>query len=529
MKTTITFTILLSLINLLIGQDLKDKQLLVEKTFDSELYTADPGIKFDNLVQRTSTFNILFDSLKYISEYTPGGAFAIKPVSYEHPVSKNSNRGYALLSKGNLNRLTAHAGYTLQLDNYFDVSLNLKHADWEENSTENKFIKENSGSVSARYYITKDLLASLQFNIDQSRYGLFAASYIPEDHAVYRDIRNTGITWSISSFKEPSENLNFSASIGFNRAGIDNYGESFFQVKTLSSYGLNTHSSLQIEFPIEYSSNSLYDPQNVIAPSINYHGRYAKMSLLLGARLNLTDEKNSFFPRVSLAYHLNDNLSFTAETDQQIIINNFSRLGSILPYLNIETLNQNPNTSERRMGIGAKAALTKQLKTETTVNYRIIQNGLNILHINDNTGTLASDLIDFNHLELQSSFSYKLRDSDLSIGLSGTYNYFHNQSDILYNMPIWHVRPSVNYHMFQNRLTLNVAGLVSANTRQAMTPHLITDSGTRKNIVFSMEFSAKETLKFFVTADNLLNDRYTLWHNYAVFGRSITLGGKAGF
>ncbi len=528
-KNILSLLIAFFVTNCIVAQEIKEKSILVEKVYNTDIYQTNALYSLKDIVMPEAQKKSFVDSLRYLSAYTPQSRFSITPLSYNNPQDKQVNKGLIHLSKGNMNQLTGELSYTFQLDNYFDVTIDLEHFNWNDKTVANKFVSQSGGALSARYYLTKDLLTTFSLQNNQLRMGLFGSSLPVIEIEDVRNINTTVLEWSIQNFSLAPKLWQYGLCLEYTSTGIDKASEHVLTILPTSILKLNGKTSIKLEAPIMYSTSSITSGVSAFSPSLRYRIQDPTKLILIGVRTNVTNTRTSIFPSISAEWKPSETFTFRLKADQLVRFNNFQSTSIVNGYINHLSSAIGSVGVHSTASTGASIRLSTPLSLDASLTYDIFDRVLNFVPSTSRSGLFDGNTLNYHQAELSAAATYRFGETNFSTSLRTLYRYVHNNNEDIYNLPTWLVTPSFAYNALNDKLHFNFRTDIVANAQQADIPFATISSGIRKNMVLDISFNIKNNVRLYINGDNLLNDQYTIWHNYAVFGRSFSGGAKVAF
>lgn len=525
MKTIIIAISIILGYQLSYSQSIKDNQIEVMKEFNSEIYSANPiSNDFNIIIPQRQEMHFSNDSLIGLKTHSPNLSLDIKPLAYKEQILPSSKSNYAQLHKGTINSWHGEISATHIIDNYFSLDGYAKYDKWQNNKITDKFTEDMQGKFGIKYYITDNLLGTINIAGQKGEFGKYAFNTL--ETAASRDtiLANTyQADFSLRSFNSGPKAFNFSIQGKIIQSSYDKeHSEKIWGLSP--SLSLNFGKRWRVTNETHYNYGTLKEHNSLFTLNNKFNVKYntEKWSQSIGVSYVKSKDDNIFFPQIFTHLIVNKDLLLSMRLDQEIDYQGLNTTFRQNPY--VETNEFVPNTSiKQSLTVAVENRFNKSTTLNLEVSYNKFTDAQNFSNSLTDISLFNTELVDFKVLSFRSRVNYTYS-KNIDAGLTLTYSKFETD-EVLYNRPSTIAKPFLDLHTSNRKISVKTWG--TFNTRQNIYKNSneeIVKTGIRKDVSAEISLNIFKNIDITLNGDNLLNDQYEVLGGYSAFDRNISGG-----
>ncbi len=512
----------------LISQSGLDKrELLVEKQYSEEIYEVNPIFDYASItIPRKVKPKFLGDSLISISPFTPDIDIAIKPIAYDYQQNTSQHHGFVKVDKGSLNPIHAQGAYTYTAANYFNLTAAGAYDNRRDNSVEDMYVNQISGSLSMDYYLNKETKTDISISYDESSFGLY--SELGERNGAEAAYNNISIGLGLQTFRTTPNHWNFRGHFDF-----DNWTSSTDQIddRSFHTIGQATYmidDTWDVSFTPEYKvlTSEALGSGSTLHGALQIGYDIEKFYIKGGARIDRIGDRTVVWPDLDMRWNSGAAVDIYLRSETTTEIWGGSFLSSVNPYSTFSggIASERNISLDRSLEAAIKSDLPKDILLTFSVGFSDAQDQPNFV-VNDlDQRRFDINTIDYQKLHLTVDLTKSLWDRVLETGLRVRYNRYDVREGTLFNRPIFSAQPRIQSYFLDNKLTMNIAGLFNSPITHGLSQGIEVNTGWRAQLSAGIGYKVLDRLSIQVDLDNILDDDFEVWQGYDVFGRNISGG-----
>jgi len=369
---------------------------------------------------------------------------------------------------------------------------------------------------------------------DYNLYGYNHTAFTYNKSDVQQKLQDVELMAGIKNRSANELNINYDPSIKINAFSNKNKAkETTVRFNAPVSYRINDELSVMATLKADFASYKTESniPGNLklnnsliqLAPALEYKNELIKAHVGITPVWN--NDKFDWLPDVYAEAKFGENVFLVqGGLVGRYILNSYRNLTNINPYL--LTISEYNNTKEIELYGGIKATMGKHFSFSAKAGASKYTNLP--LFINDTAfdekGFYVSNESKINNFRIHGDLSYINQDKfTITAGLT-----FNGYTGMKNNDKAWHTIPlelngsmrwwamkkllfKTDFNMFRGIKYVSAAG----NSRDL-------DAG--KDLSIGAEYKINKQFSAWINANNLFNDKYQRWHNYAVYGTNVVGG-----
>ncbi len=532
MKTILSVLLTISCLHLFAQKSsLNDRELLVQKEYNNEIYDVNPIFNYASIsVRSPSSMDFYKDSLSRISIYTPDVDVTIRPIVYKTLSEESGHQGFIKLDKGVINPIHTQAAYSYSAENYFNINASLDYDNRNEEKVNDKYVKTIDATLGMDYYLTKEIKTNIGVRFNRNTYGLYGSHELfdveestgntgfqkitanigMQSFNTFPSLWNFGIEGKLSSWQDE-------ASTGIER-----------NINTISwvSFRINDIWSMELKPQYKYAYSQTFGNKSILSGTFNLAFNEPGFYLKTGATLDYFNQEINLWPQVDLRWKVSSTTDIDIRSMSQAYIMGAQKITSINPYLSISELINHEKTISYNRNLSLKVSSTfiDNIKLEMNAAYLNAIHELNFIINPTDIRTFDYDAVDFERLRLGFALFNKLWDDQITIGLTVQYDKYAKATSTLFHRPTLMLMPSVQSNLFNNKIKMRLSALINNPQSLDNIPALNTESSWRYNLSYELSFRITDQLNIQLNADNIFDDEYQVWRGYDNFGRNLSGG-----
>lgn len=512
-------------------KNMKDRELVVQKEYNSSIYDVDPIFDFSSIsLKPKAPLNFTEDSLSTISFLTPDIDISIKPVTYKTIADKSIHSGFLKLDKGLTNPIHAQGGYTLSANNYYNLTGRVDYDHRAQKENTDQYIKRLNVGVDMDYYLTKEIKIDLGIAYKNHSFGLYGSREIlgNEDIGGQSGFQNIQAQIGIRTFKTLPSKWNFGLLTTLNdwRDKLEIGRERNIYTQGWAELQLDDKWSIDLRPDYNTSLSSAYNDAYILGGSLTIGFDADLFYLAPGLRLDYFDNSLNLWPDVDLRWKITKftEIDLRSSVDSKIL--GAQQLSRENAYINFKDLTTQQKEIRYNRNLGLKVKSTINEDTEITLNaiYSKINNDLNYRLSPEDIRLFKPVSVDYERLRLMLTVDRSIWEQLLVAGLSLQYDKYAEQTSPLLYRPTLTVRPRLVSSLLEDKLVMELSGMISNPQNLEFIPMTNIVAGWRKNISFSFRLAVMDQLTVNFNADNIFDDEYDVWNGYSNFGRNLSGG-----
>ncbi len=483
----------------------------------------DPKFKYD--------ITILPADLKYPDPQ-------IKPLAMDADPPFKVNHGYLYAGYGSRKNPRVSAGYHVSRKDSYDLGAEVNFESLD-NSSKVPYQKLRNAGVGlyGHYMVRENLKVFGNVSTDfRKRYfyhtGLNVDSLFSEESSA-RNLNSYHIKAGISNVEPTRFSLNYNVSGGVRKLAITNAdadeGGIFAQARAEKLFGEKTVLSLNAE--VDYTSFSGNRELSLTIAQLRpmLKTKIGLLTLSGGASILSTGDKGtSVFPEILVSYGLeNQKLQVFAGLGQEYFANNLTNITKANPF--ISTSLDSLTSTVFRSYYGGIRGRFLWITYEAKAGWKDVKGQVFMLNNSADPRIFNMNYDDTGIFFISGSVDLSLMES---LSLGGMIQQNILSLDNLaqpWHTPTFQGSAFAKYTLLDDKLQLR-SDLFLANGVHYLD---LTGKPDKTDVLFdlnvSVEYSITEKLKVYLTAENLVNNKYQRWYGYPIVGTNVIGGLKVVF
>ena len=464
MKTLLTFVLLiLGIFAVAQNPSLKERELLVQKDYNNEIYNVNPIFDFASITTSSrSKINFDRDSLSRLNIFTPDMNVNIQPIAYKSFDQYQGNNGFAKVDYGTLNPLHAQAGYVYSKPNYYNLAASFNYDNRNEKEVENKNIVGTEASINMDYYLTNEFKTSMGVRYQRNKYGLFSRFQTPnsdleDNHNLFHSI---GIDLGISSYRSQPKNWNFGITGSFVnwKNQVDNAQENNLSLNGMLDIQFNDKWGIHLQPSLATSKSDEYGDATTYHSSMNISFNGMNFFSQIGIQADRINDTWKVWPNSDIRWNVTSRTSLHIRSDAQSTILGGENIGEINPY---SSFGPEKNVAYyRNIDADIIAALSENTSLNVKVAYQNANNDANFLVNPQDVGRFTLELADYERQRIQLGITQEFWADQFSATMMVRYDRYSKNMASLLHRPTLFIAPTIQENLGNDKLSISRSGMI---------------------------------------------------------------------